>query len=193
MESVRILVAISNDVSLEKLRSILAENGYIVVDQARDGNECLRKMNALRPDISIIDYNLSSISGYEVSKIALEDKLCDILLIISEAQKNYIEELIAEPGFFYIAKPLSRITLINVIELIIKNRKRIRELEKQIDDLKNALDTRKEVEKAKGILMKTLNLTEAEAYKRIQKQSMDRGIPMKEIARAIILAYDINA
>ena len=72
-----------------------------------------------------------------------------------------------------------------------KNKKRIRDLENEIDELKSSLDTRKEVEKAKGLLMRNLNLSEPEAFKRIQKQSMDRGIPMKEIAKAIILAYDI--
>jgi two-component system, response regulator PdtaR len=74
---------------------------------------------------------------------------------------------------------------------MMKNRRRVQGLEKEIEELRNTLDTRKEVEKAKGLLMRNLNLSEADAFKRIQKQSMDRGIPMKEIAKAIILAYDI--
>jgi two-component system, response regulator PdtaR len=74
---------------------------------------------------------------------------------------------------------------------MVKNKRKIQELEQEVETLRASLDTRKEVEKAKGLLMKNLGLSEPEAFKRIQRQSMDRGIPMKEIAKAIILAYDI--
>jgi response regulator NasT len=110
---------------------------------------------------------------------------------MSSDKESYMDSIRSDSNFVFMAKPINRQNLINTIELMIKNKKRIKLLEKEIEELKASLDTRKEVEKAKGLLMKHLGLTEAEAFKRIQKQSMDRGIPMKEIARAIILAYDI--
>lgn len=191
MELARIMVAMSNDASTAKLRSILTESGYTVVDQAKDGHDCLRKIRALRPDLVLLDYGLSLMNGYEVARVAVEDRICDVILIATDAQIGLIDEIKTDTGFICLLKPLNKPVLINTIELMVKNRRKIVALEKEIQELKSTLDTRKEVEKAKGLLMKNLNLSEAEAFKRIQKQSMDRGIPMKEIAKAIILAYDI--
>ncbi|MCX7709768.1 MAG: ANTAR domain-containing protein [Clostridia bacterium] len=191
MEAVRILVAMSNDTSINKLKFILTESGYIVVDCARDGHECLRKMRALKPDLTLLEYDLPLMGGYDIAKIAIEDKLCDVILISTDTQRNMVNEIADECGFVFMSKPLNKIALVSTIDLMIKNRRKIQKLEKEIEELRMTLDTRKEVEKAKGLLMKNLNLSEAEAFKRIQKQSMDKGIPMKEIAKAIILAYDI--
>lgn len=191
MGSVRILLAMSNDTSIGKLRTILVENGYMVVEQAKDGHDCLRKIRALKPDLIIVDYDLPLTNGHEVAKVAIEDKICDVILIATEAQKSLIEDVKAEYSFMCMIKPISKPSLVSTIDLMAKNRKKIMELQREIEELKATLDTRKEVEKAKGLLMRHLNLSESEAFKRIQKQSMDRGIPMKEIAKAIILAYDI--
>jgi two-component system, response regulator PdtaR len=191
MESARILLALSNDTSISKLRAILVENGYTIVDHAKDGNECLRKIRALKPDLVILDYSLPLMNGFEVSKVAIEDRLCDVILIITAAQENQAVSFKAENNFVCLAKPLNKPSLINTIDLMVKNKRKIQELEQEVETLRASLDTRKEVEKAKGLLMKNLGLSEPEAFKRIQRQSMDRGIPMKEIAKAIILAYDI--
>lgn len=191
MEAVRILIAMSNEAYSVKLRTVLVEAGYTVIDYARDGHECLRKVRALRPDLVVLEYNLSLMNGYEVSRIVIEDRLCDIILVVAAEQESLISDLRGEHSFVYMTKPINKPGLINTIDLMVKNRRKVRELEKQIEELKASLDARKDVEKAKGLLMKHLGLSEAEAYKRIQKQSMDRGIPMKEIAKAIILAYDI--
>ena len=181
----------SNDTSINKLKLILSECGYIVIDSAKDGHECLRKMRALRPDLTLLEYDLPLMGGVDVAKIAIEDKICDVILISTEAQRSMVSDISDESGFVFMSKPLNKVSLIGTIDLMIKNRRKITKLEKEIEELRTTLDTRKEVEKAKGLLMKNLNLSEAEAFKRIQKQSMDKGIPMKEIAKAIILAYDI--
>lgn len=191
MEAARIVLAMNNETSIAKLKMILLESGFSVIDQAKDGNECLRKIRALKPDIAILDYGLPLQNGFEVAKIAIEDKICDVILLVTGSQETIAEGLKSYSGFVSMSKPLNRLALVNSIELMIRNRKRIKELEKEIDELRASLDTRKEVEKAKGLLMNHMGLSEAEAFKRIQKQSMDRGIPMKEIAKAIILAYDI--
>jgi two-component system, response regulator PdtaR len=191
MESVRILLGMNSETSSNKLKAILVENSYLVIDISKDGHDCLRKIRALKPDLVILDYSLPLLNGYEIAKIALEDRICDVILIATEPQDSVIDEMKSENNFVCMVKPLNKPGLINTIDLMIKNKRRISELERQIDELRSSLDTRKEVEKAKGLLMKNLNLSEPEAFKRIQRQSMDRGIPMKEIAKAIILAYDI--
>lgn len=191
MDSARILIAMNNDASMIKLRQTLGESGYTVVDHARDGHECLRKIRAFRPELVIVEYNLPLLNGYEVSKVTIEDRLCDVILIINDAQKSLIDDIKSGHNFVSMSKPINKVGLINTIDVMIKNRKKISALEKEIEDLKATIDARKDIEKAKGLLMKNLGLSEPEAFKRIQKQSMDKGIPMKEIAKAIILAYDI--
>lgn len=191
MDSARILIAMGIDGINAKLKGFLAENGYIVVDQAGEGHECLRKLNALRPDLLVVDYGLPLMNGYEVAKVAAEDKICEVILVANESQMSFVNDIKADYGLVVLTKPLNKSLLLNTIDLMFKSKRKIRQLEKEIEELKNTIDTRKEVEKAKGLLMKNLNLSESEAFKRIQKQSMDKGIPMKEIAKAIILAYTI--
>lgn len=190
MNSVRVLIAMTNDVTIDKIKTLMHENGFLVVDEAKDGNECLRKMRTLRPDISILDFSLNSISALEVSRVAIEDDISNIIMISTEEQKSLIYDL-NSPGFICLSKPLNKNALLSTVEIMARSRKKIKTLEDEIDKLRTTIDTRKEVEKAKGLLMKRLGLTEQEAFKRIQRQSMDKGIPMKEIAKAIILAYDI--
>ena len=191
MDSARILVAMGSEPANIKIKNFLSENGYFVVDTAMDGHECLRKLNYIRPDLLVLDYNLGALNGLDVSKVAIEDKICDVVLIINETQKGRISSFSDTPGFIAVEKPLNKALLLNSIEIMAKSRKRIGQLEKEIEELKSAMDTRREVERAKGLLMKHMNISEPEAFKRIQKQSMDKGIPMKEIAKAIILAYEI--
>lgn len=191
MDSTRILIAMSSDSLAAKLKLILVEAGFAVIDQAKDGSECLRKIRTLRPDLSVLEHSLPLMSGYEVAKVALEDKICDVVLISTLEQENISNPLKQENNFICLVKPVNKTALISTLELMIKNRKKIKQLENEVEELRSSLDTRKEVEKAKGLLMKHLGLSENDAFKRIQKQSMDRGIPMKEIAKAIILAYDM--
>ena len=190
MDSARIVIAMSSDATIEKVRAVINENGYLVIDEAKDGNDCLRKIRTLRPDIAILEYSLSSTTAVEVARVATEDDICNIILISTEEQKNMIYDL-DSPSFVCLTKPLNKNSLISAVEIMSKNRRKIKDLEEEIEKLRSTLDTRKEVDKAKGLLMKMLGISEPEAFKKIQKQSMDKGIPMKDIAKAIILAYDI--
>lgn len=191
MESARILVAMNNVSSANKLRAVLNAVGYQVVDQVDNANDALRKLINLRPDLAVMEYDLSPQNSIETAKIAIEDKLCDVILIAGNEQKGSLEYLKAEYDLVVVAKPLQKETFLNTVDLVIKNRKRVLALEKKIEDLEETIETRKEVEQAKGHLMKNLNLTEEEAFRMIQKQSMNRGIKMKEIAKAINLTYNL--
>ncbi len=191
MDSTRIMIAMSSEALSLKLKTILVEAGFMIIEQANEGQECLRKMRALKPDIIILEYNLPHMNGLEISRVAIEDGICDVMLFVSVDQECMVDDIRQESGFVSLVKPVNKMLLIGSLELMIKDRRKIKQLEKEIEELKLSLDTRKEVEKAKGLLMANLGLTESAAFKRIQKQSMDRGIPMKEIAKAIILAYDI--
>lgn len=190
MEIVRVIIAMGSDTANSKIRAFLVENGYEVVEQSIEGNECLRKINAVKPDILILDSALPSVGGYNIARVVLEDKLSQVILICNQGEDMF-SDLKESCNFSTVIKPINKSVLLNTLELMLKSKKRIRELEEEINSLKNTIDSRKEVDKAKALLMQHFNMTEVEAFKRIQKQSMDKGIPMKEIAKAIILAYDI--
>jgi Response regulator with putative antiterminator output domain len=191
MDTTRVIVAIGNEAANAKVKSFLTENGYLVIDTAVEVNECLRKLSSARPDILVIDSSLPNMGGYEVAKVALEDYSCDVVMLTSQALEEAGYEFRDSVRFSVLAKPINKMLLVNTLELMNKSGKKIRQLEQEIADLKRAMDSRKEVDKAKHLLMKNMNMSEEEAFKRIQKQSMDKGISMKEIAKAIILAYDI--
>lgn len=194
MEHAKILVAMESNILTNKLKTILLESGYEVIDQVIDENEYLSKIRYLKPDIAIMDYKLISINGFEIARIVEDEKLCDVVIISDEQnceEKSSIEYIKSEYDFVIFTKPLKKDSFISTINLVIKNRKKIMQLEKKIEDLKSTLDARKDIEKAKGLLMKHLKLTEDQAFRRIQKQSMDKGISMKELAQAIILTYDL--
>jgi response regulator NasT len=191
MNPVKILLCMSNETTLSKIKKILSFNNFTVIDQARDGQECLKKFKELRPDIILMENNITVMSGIELSKIILKEKSCDIMLMISEDKIESIKELKYKERFTYMVKPINKYALVSTTESIVKHNNKVMSLEKEIKDLKYSLVARKEIEKAKGLLMKNLKLTEPEAFKKIQKQSMDKGLPMMDIAKAIIIAYDI--
>ncbi|OPZ89245.1 MAG: putative transcriptional regulatory protein pdtaR [Firmicutes bacterium ADurb.Bin419] len=192
MESARILVAMNNEALSNKMKVVLTGNGYQVIEQASNANDALRKLISLRPDLAVMEYDLSPQNSIEVAKIALEDKLCDVILIAGGEQKDAIEYLKSKYDLVIVAKPLHKENFLSTVDLVLKNRKKVELLEKEIEELKDTLDTRKVIEQAKGHLMKQLNLSEDQAFRMIQKQSMNRGIKMKDIAKAINLTYNLE-
>lgn len=124
MESARILVAMNNVSSVNKLRAVLNAAGYQVVEQVDNTNDALRKLINLRPDLAVIEYDLSPQNIIEVAKIAIEDKLCDVILIASNEQKGSLKYLKTEYDLVVVAKPLHKETFLNTVDLVIKNRKK---------------------------------------------------------------------
>ncbi|MGE5472967.1 MAG: ANTAR domain-containing response regulator [Ignavibacteriales bacterium] len=192
MNIVRVLVALAaGEPQLLKLRNMLTEHGYDVVSIARDGHECIRKARMHRPDIALIDYDLIQYTGCEVAKILSDDEICSVILLLNETQKSLINENAGEWNLAYLLKPINISGLISTIELTLKSNKKIKSLEKEVQGLKDIIETRKIIEKAKRILMKKFNISEDEAFRKIQKQSMDKRLQMIDIAKSIIVLYDI--
>ncbi len=187
MSALSVLIGIANQAFAEKLILFLEDAGYHIADRGEDSNEILRKVRNLQPDFVILDYDIRPNSGYNVARVLDEDRICGGILLMSEAQKTIVQDEVDLMNFAYLTKPLNKALLTNTIELLHKSSKSIFELEKKIDKLKDTIESRKEIEKAKGILMQLHGITEQEAFRKMQKQSMDTGVPMKEIAKAIII------
>lgn len=186
MNALKILIAMNNSNLADIVKGILQEQGYNVVDTAKDGHECLRKARAFRIDLAIIDFDLSVINGINVSKILVADGICDIILILNEHQKGLIGEIQNRNEISVLTKPLNKAIFLNTLEIMAKSHKRAEGLKEQVEELKETIETRKSVEKAKGILMKNHKISEDEAFRLIQKQSMDERKSMKEVSQDIL-------
>lgn len=192
MDRSKIFLALSDTTLRKKIKQVLTKEGYQVTGEAEEGNEALRKIRLLTPDLVILESDLPGLNGLEVAKIIEEDRLAPVLLITSYWQNDLLQKVRESWVFALVSKPVQAANLVAAVESAMLNFERIVQLEQEVNKLKETLATRKLIERAKGILMETMGLTEAEAFRRIQKQSMDKCTSMKAIAEAIIMAYDLQ-
>jgi AmiR/NasT family two-component response regulator len=186
------VVVIENDATWRRnIKAILAKMGYWVVGEAEDGQTGLKIIRSRQPDLVIVEAFLPGLDGYEVAKIVNEDKLAPVIMVASSTKQNIIEKAKAAKVFAFLMKPELEFNLIPAVELALTNYQEIIRLENEVKELKDTLATRKIIERAKGILMDTMGITETEAFKRIQKQSMNKRISMRAVAEAIILAHNL--
>lgn len=192
MDRSKIFVALADAALRKRIKQILTKEGYLVTGEAEDGPLALRQIRALAPDMVITEAELPGMGGMEVAKIIAEDRLAPVLLVASSLHGDFVQRARESWVFALVSPPVQASNLIPAVESAMLNFRKIVRLEEEVDKLKETLQTRKLVEKAKGILMETLGLPEAEAFRRIQKQSMDKCTSMKAIAEAIILAHELQ-
>lgn len=192
MSELRIVLADSDPVQRKNIRSMLVKLGYWVVGEAEDGLSALKLVRSRQPDLLIIDAAVPGMDGLEVARLLYEDKLAPVIVLVSTVNSSLLDKAKGARVSALLTRPVDETSLLPAIELAMANYQEVVKLEKQVQELKEALETRKLVERAKGILMETLGLTEAEAYRRMQKQSMDKRISMRQVAEAIILAHSIK-
>lgn len=186
------VIVIENDATWRKnIKGILAKMGYWVIGEAEDGQSGLKMVRSRQPDLVIIEAFLPGLDGHEVAQIINEDKLAPVIMISSSTKQNIIEKAKAAKVFAFLMKPELEYNLIPAVELALTNYQEIIRLENEVKELKETLETRKVIERAKGILMETMGITETDAFKRIQKQSMNKRISMRAVAEAIILAHNL--
>ncbi|MGQ9628634.1 MAG: ANTAR domain-containing response regulator [Anaerolineae bacterium] len=189
MERVRVIVADDESIIRMDLREMLTNLGYLVVGEVGDGRSAVNLAKELRPDIVIMDIKMPDMDGIEAAKILTEERIAPVLLLTAFSQKELVERAKDAGVAGYIVKPFRESDLSPAIEVALARFAEFRALEKEVGDLKEALETRKLVDRAKGILMDTQGLKEAEAFRKIQKMSMNTRKPMREVAEAIILAH----
>jgi response regulator NasT len=171
------------------LREMLTNLGYLVVGEAGDGQSAINLSWELRPDIVIMDIKMPDVDGIEAARVLTQERLAPVLLLSAYSQQELVQRAKEAGVASYLVKPFRESDLIPAIEVALARFSEFRTLENEIVDLKETLETRKAVERAKGILMQLQNMNEAEAFRRIQKMSMNNRKPMKAVAEAIILAH----
>ena len=190
MERPRVIVADDESIVRMDLREMLDSLGYLVVGEAGDGESAVHLSRELRPDIVIMDIKMPGMDGIDAGKILTEERIAPILLLTAYSQQDLVDRAKDAGVMAYIVKPFHEADLAPAIEVSLRRWEEFRTLEREVEDLKEALETRKLVDRAKGILMDTQGLSEADAFRRIQKTSMDQRKPMKEVAEAIVLAHE---
>jgi len=192
MHKLRIVIADDEPIILLDLRQMLEEVGMSVVGEASDGAQAVEKARTLKPDLAILDVKMPTMDGIEAARILHEERLAPVILLTAYSDSELIQRAKQAGVYGYIVKPFKQADLTPAIEVALARYQEARELEQQVDDLKEALETRKLIERAKGILMDTYGLREQEAYRRIQVQSMNTRKSMREIAEAIIIAHTLQ-
>ncbi len=191
MESLRIVIADDEPIIRLDLRKTLENMGHQVVGEAGDGAKAVEVARELKPDIIILDIKMPEMDGIEAAKIITTEGVAPVLLLTAYSQKDLVDRAKDAGVFAYLVKPFKEADLLPAMEIAISRYEEFVELENEVTDLENKLDTRKAVDRAKGILMDQYGLKEQEAFRRIQVQSMNTRKSMREIAEAIIIAHNV--
>ncbi len=191
MERTRVIIADDESVIRMDLREALTNLGYLVVGEAADGRSAVNQARELRPDVVIMDIKMPDMDGIEAAKILTEERIAPVVLLSAYSQRDLVQRAREAGVVAYLVKPYREEELSPAIEVALARFAEFQDLHRQVSDLKEALETRKLVDRAKGLLMDKQGLSEAEAFRRIQKMSMDNRKPMKEVAQAIILAHQV--
>jgi len=191
LEALRIVIADDEPIIRLDLRKTLENMGHQVVGEAGDGAKAVEIARELKPDIIILDIKMPELDGIEAAKMLTTEGVAPVLLLTAYSQKDLVDRAKDAGVFAYLVKPFKEADLLPAMEIAISRYDEFVELENEVSDLENKLDTRKSVDRAKGILMDQYGLKEQEAFRRIQIQSMNTRKSMREIAEAIIIAHNV--
>jgi len=188
MDSLRVLVADDESLRVMSLKGQLESIGHRVIAEAANGREAVNLARELRPDLAILDIKMPEMDGIEAAQTITQERPIPIILLTAFSEKELAERAANANVAAYLMKPVSEQDLLPAIALAVSRFKEFQSLHHEVDDLRDALETRKLVERAKGILMRRLNLTEEEAFRRMQRRSQNENKKLGEIAEAIITA-----
>lgn len=186
----RILIAEDEALIRTDLAEMLAEQGYDVVGQASDGQQAVALAEQLRPDLAIFDIKMPVMDGLAAAEAVGTQRICPVIMLTAFSQKELVERARDAGVMAYVVKPFSASDVLPAIEVAASRWAELKALESEVADLGERLETRKAVEKAKGVLMKKLKISEAEAFRWIQKTAMDRRMGMREVADAVVAGMD---
>jgi two-component system, response regulator PdtaR len=191
--STRILLVDNEAVQRTDLKESLARQGYLVVGETGDGSAAIDLARQMRPDLVLMDVYLPGADGLAIAEVLLREKIAPVVLLTASADHPLVERATVAGVVNYLIKPLRECEVVPGIEVALARYQAVRALEEQVESLSEQLETRKVVERAKGLLMQTQRLSEQEAFRRIRKTSMDNRKSMKSVAEAILITSEVSA
>ncbi|GGM70916.1 transcriptional regulator [Longimycelium tulufanense] len=182
----RVLVAEDEALIRLDLVEMLREEGYEVAGEAGDGEEAVRLATELRPDLVILDVKMPKMDGIEAASQIAGQRVAPVVILTAFSQRDLVERARDAGAMAYLVKPFAKRDLVPAIELAVSRFAELQALEGEVAGLTERLETRKVVERAKGLLMSKQGLTEPEAFRWIQRTAMDRRTTMRAVAQAVL-------
>jgi AmiR/NasT family two-component response regulator len=168
------------------LTEMLTEEGYVVAGEAGDGELAVELARRLRPDLVIMDIKMPKVDGIAAASMIVDERIAPVVMLTAFSQRDLIEQARDAGAMAYLVKPFARHELVPAIELAVSRFAEKRALEDEVATLSDRLETRKLVDRAKGLLMTRQQMTEPEAFRWIQRTAMDRRTTMKAVAEAVV-------
>jgi two-component system, response regulator PdtaR len=187
----RVLIAEDEALIRMDLREMLVEEGHEVVGEARDGAEAVDLARTLRPDIVFMDVKMPGSDGISAARAISAEHIAPVVMVTAFSQARYIEEASDAGAMAYLVKPFTKRDVLPAMQVAAARFSETRALEDEVADLESRLETRKLVDRAKALLM-AKGLTEADAFRRLQKAAMDKRTSLREVAQAVITAAELE-
>ena len=191
MEPLKAVIAEDEQLTRTIIRARLEKLGHIVIAEAGDGVQAIEAARTHKPDVIIMDIKMPVMDGIEAARRILNEAPCAILFLSSFNEQELVEQASETGALAYLMKPFRKEDLAPALEMAVRRFRQIMSQSKEIEELKETLETRKLIERAKGILMDRHRMSEEEAFKRIHYQARNQNKKMREIAQSIITAADL--
>jgi response regulator NasT len=192
VKQLRILVVDDEAILRLDLSEMLAERGHDVVGEADNGADAVRLARELHPDLVLMDVKMPGMSGLEAAKLIGGEQLAPVLLLTAYSQRDVVEQAADSGVMAYLVKPIREEELTPALEVAMTRWESYRSLARELDKAKDDLETRKLLDRAKGVLMDQHGFSERDAFEAMQKLSMDRRLSLKAVAQAVLAAAEIR-
>lgn len=192
MKQLRILVVDDEAILRLDLSEMLDERGHDVVGEADNGADAVRLARELHPDLVLMDVKMPGMSGLEAAKLIGGEQLAPVLLLTAYSQRDVVEQAADSGVMAYLVKPIREEELTPALEVAMTRWESYRSLARELDKAKDDLETRKLLDRAKGVLMDQHGFSERDAFEAMQKLSMDRRLSLKAVAQAVLAAAEIR-
>lgn len=187
----RVLIAEDEALIRMDMREMLVEEGHEVVGEARDGSEAIELARGLAPDVIFMDVKMPGLDGIAAASIIGAERIAPVVMVTAFSQSRYVAEASTAGAMGYLVKPFSKKDILPAMAVAVARFTEARTLEAEVTDLEERLETRKVVDRAKGVLMAE-GIAEPEAFRRLQKLAMDKRKSLREVAEAVLLAADVK-
>ena len=186
----RVLIAEDEALIRLDLKEMLEEEGYDVVGEASNGEEAVKLAEELKPDLVILDVKMPVLDGISAAERIVATRVAPVVMLTAFSQRELVERAVDAGAMAYLVKPFAKSDLLPTIEVAVSRHAQVTALEKEVSDLTDRLETRKLVDRAKGKLQTDHGMSEPDAFRWIQKTSMDRRTSMRAVAEGVLEGSD---